>query len=831
MHKRALSLAVLSALLSPLAATWAQAQTDFEQSNYLAIHVEAEDFIDSRAVAAGFEWHLFDSENAPVVLPDDDYVNYQSASGQAYMELLPDRRRYGGDADLDRADENGQVGGLWLNQGSGPTLTYAVNFPEPGRYVVHVRSTGHGTEDNSVFVGINGDYPNAGPIQVCIPSAQKGNWVWKYQQRTADQHCGDVNVPAIIDVSSAGVHNVQISAREDGVEFDSFFLIKDKSNETKICSPSGQTDIRCRNGAFTYPDNFVDFAVSSAAGDTHAQAGDTLSVTYTVSNEDLRDASGGVVLAIDMPEGVSLVADADGQCSAAGSLVSCDLGYMAASAQTELTLGFQFDKIGTAALLASISSIKTDQNPDNDTDTLEVTVSPAGPDVDLALDMSSAKTTLAVGDSTSVTLRVSNEGSETAENVVVSGLLPAGITGTAENCTVADGEFNCMVGELGAGQTHPLSLTLDFSKAGSHTLAASVTAAFDHTSGNDSDTLAFYSSSGVVFEEQGGLLVGEAELFAMHHPATATAGWFLQSDADTTALVTADTADLTDAALGAEAQLVYRVFINKPGTYYFGARALTAERASVSVMLDDDAANGGLLAFCATSDSWLWSGAGADGSCELSEPLALTVDTVGEHRLTIASTYQALALDKFILSADEQTVVDGAGVDATVYADKSVDLSLSTAEQELQLTAGVTSDITLEILNTSEDHAATDVTVTVSGLSSLESVSGDSTRCDVLVTSAEGLCEIGALSPGETREVTLPLRVSAAGQSDVRIAVNALQSDADEANSVLSLTAEAAPGEAAGASASTESSGAALGYFFVLVGAMVAFVRRRQHMI
>ena len=828
MQKRALSLAVLTAIATPLVAHQAQAQTDYEQSNYLAIHVEAEDFSSNRAVAAGFEWQLFDADNSPVILPDDDYVNYQSASGNAFMELLPDRRKNGDERDLERADENGVVGGLWLVQGSGPTLTYAVNFPEPGRYVVHVRTTGHGTEDNSVFAGINGTYANAGPIQVCIPLAQKGNWVWKYQQRTPDQHCGDTNVPAIIDVTSAGVHNVHISAREDGVEFDSFFLIKDKSNETKICSPSGETDISCRNGAFTFPDDFVDFAVVTSAADTHAQAGDTLAVTHTVSNHDLRDASAGVMLNIEMPEGVTLIDDAQGQCGAAGSIVSCDLGYMAASSETEIALTYRFDEVGDATLNASVSSNKTDQNPDNNSDSLAFTVSPAGPDVDLALQMRADKTTLAVGDSAALTLRVSNEGSEAAEDVVVTGTLPSGVAASGDNCTVTSGRFRCDVGALAAGASVPRSLTLDFSAAGLHDLAASVSAAFDHSSGNDSADLAFYSSSGVLFEEQEGLLVGEVEQFATHTPASPTSGWFLSESADETALITADTDNQTAGALEAEAALVYRVFFNRPGTYYFGARAMTAESASLSVMLNDDAANGGLLAFCANDGFWQWSGAGADGSCEVSESLMLTVPSAGEHRLVIGTAHPDLAVDKFILSSSEITVADGAGTDATVYADKSVDLMLTGSQSALALTAGTATDVSLQVTNASDTYAATDVALRVSGLGSLTAVSGDASRCDVIVSEGVGLCEVGILAPGETRDVTVPLLAAEAGQAQVTFTLEAAQSDDDQSNNRLTLDAETAPGVAAGASGTGSSSAGALGWLFTLGGLLMVSLRRRK---
>ncbi|MDO6461093.1 hypothetical protein Q4485_10330 [Granulosicoccaceae sp. 1_MG-2023] len=825
MQKRALATAVMAATVMPLSWQSAQAQEVFEEADYLAIHVEAEEFSENRAVAAGFQWYLFDQDNSPEVPPDDDEVDYLSASGEAFMELLPDRRKNGDERDLERADENGVVGGLWLTQGSGPTLTYAVNFPEPGRYVVHARTTGHGTEDNSVFVGIDGNYENAGPIQVCIPLAEKGSWVWRYQQRTADAHCGDTDMPAVVDVDAAGVHNVQISAREDGVEFDSFFLIKDKSEDTRICSPSAETDISCRNGSFSFPDEFVDFAVTSAAADVHAQAGDTLSVNYTVTNHDLRDASAGVVLEISLPEGVSLVDDAEGQCSAAGNLVSCDLGYMAAKASQDIAPGFRFDTVGSAVLSATVSSNKTDQDPSNNSDTLELTVSAAGPDVDLALSMASDKNTLAVGDTATLTLRVSNQGSASAEDVVVSGTLPAGLSAQGNSCTVSGQRFECSPGTLAGGASALITLNVDFSAAGEHELSASVSAAYDYDAGNDSDELSVYASSGVLFEEQDGLLVAEAEQFAVHSPADANSGWFLHEDGDVLALISRDLDDENASALPAEAALTYRVFFNTPGQYYVGVRASTAVSAAVSVALDGDALNGGLLAFCAEEDAWQWSGAGADGQCELSETLELTVAEAGEHRITIATAYGGLALDKFMISAAEVTTADGAGLDATVYSDKAVDLSLTSETSSLDMVSNEVSELAVTVTNLTTAYAATDIRILVSGLPGISEVTGDQSRCDLLVSDSVGQCSLGTLAPGESRDVIVPLKTALAGEADISLTLSAAQDDEMQANNALALGVDVAPGESAGAAAG-QSSGGAVGWWWLLCAGLWAAARR-----
>lgn len=137
-----------------------------------------------------------------------------AASGGAYLHLLPDTRVTHDDKLIPGENFSNKPGVL-------ATLSYRVRFTTPGRYYVWVRAYSTGTEDNSIHVGLNGEWPESGQrIQFCEGKRQ---WWWESRQRTQQEHCG---VPGMIylDIPAPGEHTVRFSMREDGFRFDQFLL-------------------------------------------------------------------------------------------------------------------------------------------------------------------------------------------------------------------------------------------------------------------------------------------------------------------------------------------------------------------------------------------------------------------------------------------------------------------------------------------------------------------------------------------------------------------------------------------------------------------------------
>lgn len=203
-------------VFSGIALLKAQTSMVFEEVNGL-VAVEAEHFsmqlkTDKRM------WYLCDENTAP----GDNQGNFSSiASGNAYMEILPDTRRTHADL-LIHGDNFSNIPGVLA------IIEYQVYFNNPGRYYVWARAYSTGPEDNGLHAGINGTWPASGQrLQWC---EGKNSWRWESAQRTDEVHCG---VPGLIylDVPTKGIHTIAFSMREDGYRFDKWIMTNDPDFE------------------------------------------------------------------------------------------------------------------------------------------------------------------------------------------------------------------------------------------------------------------------------------------------------------------------------------------------------------------------------------------------------------------------------------------------------------------------------------------------------------------------------------------------------------------------------------------------------------------------
>jgi len=189
--------------------------------------VEAEDYdaVDRDDVR---KWYLTTVDTTPDVRPDPDPNHAEGAVGGAYLELLPDTR-------VTHADPLVRGVSFTDTPGQCSVLYYPVVFTEPGRYYVWVRTCCTGSEDNSLHVGLDGQWPASGArIQF---TGQHGQWQWDSRQRTNDVHTGVLG-KIWLDVERPGLHTVMFSMREDGFEFDRFLLTKQpNAMESKNTNP------------------------------------------------------------------------------------------------------------------------------------------------------------------------------------------------------------------------------------------------------------------------------------------------------------------------------------------------------------------------------------------------------------------------------------------------------------------------------------------------------------------------------------------------------------------------------------------------------------------
>lgn len=185
------------------------------------VAVEAEHFV-SQEKSDVRAWHIISTENAPEIKPDGDPSHADTASGGAYLEILPDTRRSHGDKLIQNENFTNTPGKMAI-------LTYPIHFKTAGRYYCWVRTFSTNTEDNGIHLGLNGTWPESGAR---MQWTKKKEWAWDTKQRTEKVHIG-VFGQIWIDIPKPGVHKIHFSMREDGFEFDKFILTTAKPDQAK----------------------------------------------------------------------------------------------------------------------------------------------------------------------------------------------------------------------------------------------------------------------------------------------------------------------------------------------------------------------------------------------------------------------------------------------------------------------------------------------------------------------------------------------------------------------------------------------------------------------
>jgi hypothetical protein len=170
---------------------------------------EAENFYVQRKTDSR-HWHLVTKNQTPAIGPDSDPSHALGASEDAYLELLPDGRQ----KDEDGINSKNSICG---EPGVKAILGYKFKADAPGRYYVWIRAYAVDGDDNTLHVGLNDQWPDSGKKMTFSGKL----WKWSNTQR-------DTKAPIYIDVTTAGINELQLSMREDGCEIDRILLTKDK---------------------------------------------------------------------------------------------------------------------------------------------------------------------------------------------------------------------------------------------------------------------------------------------------------------------------------------------------------------------------------------------------------------------------------------------------------------------------------------------------------------------------------------------------------------------------------------------------------------------------
>ena len=242
----------------------------------------------------------------------------------------------------------------------------------------------------------------------------------------------------------------------------------------------------------------ADLSITKVDSPDPVVAGANLTYTLTVANSGPSDAVAVQVVDV-LPVGVSFVSASSGQgaCSEVGGTVTCSLGTVASGGIVVITIDVQVDAdLADGATLvndASVSSGTADPVGANNSDSEPTTVTTSA---DVSITKIDSIDPVVAGTPLTYTVVVSNAGPSDALAVVVTDVLPAGLsfvsaTSTQGACVEAAGTVTCSPGTVVAGGLVTITIVtgVDADAVGTIVNAASVVSSTsDPALANNADT-------------------------------------------------------------------------------------------------------------------------------------------------------------------------------------------------------------------------------------------------------------------------------------------------------------------------------------------------------
>ena len=236
----------------------------------------------------------------------------------------------------------------------------------------------------------------------------------------------------------------------------------------------------------------TDLSVSMSDSPDPVTAGSNVTYTVTVTNNGPATST-SVTLTDSLPVAFASVTSTQGTCSESGGTVTCNLGTLASNASSTTTI------VGTAPSCpvtnsASVSGSGIELNPADNTVAENTTVLSCADVSVVKLDSADPS---ARGGGLTYTLFVANNGPATSTGVVLTDVLPAGVTfvsvtSTVGACSESAGTVSCDIGNLSATNVTSSKVTIvTIAPLAVNTISntASVTSTtFDPNAANDSDT-------------------------------------------------------------------------------------------------------------------------------------------------------------------------------------------------------------------------------------------------------------------------------------------------------------------------------------------------------
>lgn len=241
----------------------------------------------------------------------------------------------------------------------------------------------------------------------------------------------------------------------------------------------------------------TDLVVTKADNPDPVSPGQQLTYTLTVTNNGPVAAT-NTVLTDNLPAGVtflSATAPSGVTCSTANNSVTCTLGSVNVGASVQVTLLVTPDVTGTLSNTATATTSVGETNPGNNTVTITTTSQAAPSPADLVVVMTDNPDPVVPGQLLTYTISVTNNGSNPANNTVLTDTLPSGVNlisasgPSGSTCSQTGNTVSCTLGTLAAGASATVTLLVTPTAVGTITnTATATTASGDANPGNNTDS-------------------------------------------------------------------------------------------------------------------------------------------------------------------------------------------------------------------------------------------------------------------------------------------------------------------------------------------------------
>lgn len=233
------------------------------------------------------------------------------------------------------------------------------------------------------------------------------------------------------------------------------------------------------NGAVFGAAGTTDLAITKTASTPTPALNTPFNFTVTATNNGPSGAT-NVVVTDTFPAGLTLgtVTTSQGTCTGTAPTITCNVGVLASGASATITISATATAAGGPFTnSATVSGTELDPNPANNTATAAVTVAAVA---DLAITKTGPATTPVINTPFNFVLTATNNGPSPATNVMVTDVLPAGLTfvsatpsqGTCAGTTTV----TCSLGGLASGASATVTLTVTSATATPASNTATVTA-------------------------------------------------------------------------------------------------------------------------------------------------------------------------------------------------------------------------------------------------------------------------------------------------------------------------------------------------------------------